>query len=258
MSRRIESNRHILRSRPKERYADRMVGVLDRSTAVFSRGPGAERIAYFSDAVYAIALTLLVVDLKIPEGSTSAAAVIVAEWPSYLGFALSFVIISVSWAGHHRRFRAIVRHDPGLIVVNLALLFGIASVPLPTALLAEFAPQPTAVAVYAAVIAYILLAQLATWVYAYRRGLVSDVVDRGMYWNVVFNLLPTPIVFLLSIPIAYVFGGQVGMYSWLSLAVIGPVAGRLVAREIDRRFPSPPQNPETSRESERSDDASIA
>lgn len=235
-----------------------MAGVLDRSSAVFSRGPGAERIAYFSDAVYAIALTLLVVDLKIPEGSTSAAAVIAAEWPSYLGFALSFVIISVSWAGHHRRFRVIVRHDPGLIVVNLALLFGIASVPLPTALLADFAPQPTAVAVYAAVIAYILLAQLATWVYAYRRGLVSDVVDRGMYWNVVFNLLPTPIVFLLSIPIAYVFGGQVGMYTWLALAVIGPVAGRLVAREIDRRFPAPAQNPVTSLESDRSDDASSA
>ena len=123
-----------------------MAGVIERSSAVFDRGPGAERIAYFSDAVYAIALTLLVVDLKIPDGATSAADVMAQEWPSYLGFALSFVIISISWIGHHRRFRVIVRHDVGLIVINLVLLFGIASVPFPTALLAEFSPQPVAVA----------------------------------------------------------------------------------------------------------------
>lgn len=238
------------------RYADPVAGVTERTNAVFGRGPGAERIAYFSDAVYAIALTLLVVDLKIPDGSTSAATVLAEEWPSYFGFALSFVIISISWVGHHRRFRVIVRHDTGLIIVNLALLFGVASVPFPTALLAEFSPQPVAVAVYAGVVAYILLAQLATWVYARRRDLLADVVDRGMFWNVVWNILPTPVLFLLSIPIAFVFGGQVAMYSWLALMVIGPVSGRLVARAIDRRIPAPVQKPVTSRDSERSELAS--
>ena len=228
------------------RYADPVAGVIERSSAVFDRGPGAERIAYFSDAVYAIALTLLVVDLKIPDGATSAADVMAQEWPSYLGFALSFVIISISWIGHHRRFRVIVRHDVGLIVINLVLLFGIASVPFPTALLAEFSPQPVAVALYAAAVAFILLAQLATWVYARRQNLLSTVVDEGMYWNVVWNVLPTPVLFLLSIPIAFVFGGQIAMYTWLALIVIGPISGRMVARAIDARIPAPDPDLETA------------
>ncbi len=212
-------------------------GVEDRMRGLFSRGAGADRIAYYSDAVYAIAMTLLVVDLRIPEGAGSAAEVLAQEWPSYGAFVLSFVIIAVSWVGHHRRFRVIERFDSGLIVLNLVLLFGVVSVPFSTSLLADFAPQPPAVAVYAATVAFILIAQLVCWIYACRAGLVADSVDRAVFWAVVWDVVPTILVFLVSIPFALFVDGYGATYLWLALLVISPVLGQIVPRLIDRRYP---------------------
>lgn len=214
-------------------------GVAARRTRLLVRGEGAERIAYYSDAVFAIAMTLLIVDLRIPESATSALEVLQDEWQPYLSFALSFAIVGYVWVGHHRRFRVIVRHDTGLMVINLVLLFLVASVPFPTSLIGEFAPETAAVVSYAAVMGLIPIAELAEWWYARRAGLLAEEVDPALFRYIAWDFLPIPLVFGASIVVALVFGGDVGMYTWFSLCVIGPVQGVLSARRIDRASARP-------------------
>jgi len=209
-------------------------GVETRYRRLFGRAEGAERVAYYSDAVYAIAMTLLVLDLRIPEGATSALEVLQQEWPAYVAFALSFVIIAYSWIGHHRRFRVVTGHDTGLIVINLALLFFVVSLPFPTALVSEFAPETSAVIVYAAAVALLELAELAEWVYLRRRGLLAPAVDAGVFRFILWDFLPAIVVFGGSIGVALAFGGTAAMLSWSAMLVLGPVTGVLAARRIDR------------------------
>jgi len=215
---------------PEERVAARY-------RRLFVRGSGADRIAYFSDAVFAIAMTLLVLDLRIPDGATSALAVVQAEWPSYLSFALSFVVIAWSWIGHHRRFKAIVAHDTGLIVINLGLLFVIVSIPFATSLLGEFSPELTSVVLYAACVMLIAVMELAEWLYLRRRRLLAPWVDGGVFLYVLWDILPVVIVFGGSIIVAFAAGGAVAMYCWFAMFVVSPVAGALVERRIDRARP---------------------
>lgn len=139
------------------------------------------------------------------------------------------------WVGHHRRFRVIVAHDTGLIVINLALLFVVASVPFPTSLLGEFAPERTAVVVYAACMTAIPLVGAAQWWYVRRRGLLSPEVDDVLLRYVGWGFLPMAAVFGASIPVALLVGGDEAMFLWYALLVVGPVQGVLTARHYDRR-----------------------
>jgi len=97
------------------------------------------RIEAFSDGVFAIAITLLILEIQvppqIPHGGLRNA--LVNLWPSYLAFLASFMTIGVMWLNHHRLFTLINKKDDGLIAFNLLLLLGITWLPFPTALLAE-------------------------------------------------------------------------------------------------------------------------
>jgi uncharacterized membrane protein len=99
------------------------------------------RIEAFSDGVFAIAVTLLVLDVKVPHGlqdSRALAAALVEQWPSYLALVTSFATILIMWINHHRLFTLIGRSDHGLLFYNGLLLFGVTIVPFPTALVAEY------------------------------------------------------------------------------------------------------------------------
>lgn len=112
------------------------------------------RIEAFSDGVFAIAMTLLVLDIKVPHelGSGGALAhALVAAWPTYLAFLTSYATILIMWVNHHRLFTHISRWDDRLLFINGALLLGVVLVPFPTALVAEYlghAGQTTAAMVY--------------------------------------------------------------------------------------------------------------
>src|SRR5512137_1560994 len=96
---------------------------------VYSDRSGLERIFLFTDAVMAIAITLLVLDLRVPEGPAGLGRALIALWPSYLSYLLSFVIIGNYWLSHHRLFRAIGRYDDRLVWLSLLFLFFIALLP---------------------------------------------------------------------------------------------------------------------------------
>ncbi|MBK4347205.1 TMEM175 family protein [Lacisediminihabitans changchengi] len=187
-------------------------------------GTNTDRLQFFSDAVFAIAMTLLVIDIAVPTISKSVSdaqldgalwRALGEEWDQFLAYGISFWVIAVNWAGHHRKFRLIGSYDQRLITANLALLFFIAFVPFPTSLISEYAGAMPAIVLYATVVSVISGLQWYLWFYAHRAGFLAPEVTEGMYRYVSRNYISVPLVFLLSIPVGYLFGGVWAMFFWI-------------------------------------------
>ncbi len=136
------------------------------------------RVEAFSDGVFAIAITLLILEIKIPrQDQGHLAAALLRQWPSYVAFFLSFAYIGIMWINHHRMFTHIKRSNDVLLVLNLLLLLGVTIVPFPTAVLAEHLGGPdqrTAALVYNATFVVIAVAFNVLWRYAVSRHLLHE------------------------------------------------------------------------------------
>ncbi|TPX06186.1 DUF1211 domain-containing protein [Schumannella luteola] len=200
-------------------------------------GDGTDRIQFFSDAVFAIAMTLLVLDIRLPADlgehpdAARVTSALVELWPQFFGYLLSFVVIAINWVNHHRKFRVIERWDSGLLVANFTLLALVAFLPFPTSALSDYGAVTPVVVLYAATVAALNLAQAWIWVHARRRGLMSDSVDAGVYRYVIANLLAMPVIFGLSIAIAFVSASW-AMYFWILTAP----ASAIVVGAARRRY----------------------
>jgi len=104
---------------------------------------GTERILAFSDGVFAIAITLLVLNLTVPEVKSGLSDALFQRWPAYLSYLLSFVVIGIIWAQHHHIFRFIKRTDHPFLLINIAFLMWVSFIPFPTAVLAQYLKNPT-------------------------------------------------------------------------------------------------------------------
>jgi uncharacterized membrane protein len=138
------------------------------------------RMEAFSDGVFAIAITLLVLEIKVPDAANLAAGLL-HLWPSYLAYAISFVVIGAIWVNHHTMFDLIVKVDQRLLLLNTALLAFVAFLPFPTAVMAEAfherAGQDIGAAFYGATLTVIGLFVNLVWLYASRRrDLLSDAI----------------------------------------------------------------------------------
>lgn len=110
------------------------------------------RVEAFSDGVFAIAITLLILDVHVPTGPPGTlSSGLLRQWPTYVAFLISFAFIGIMWVNHHRLFNHIRKSDNMLLFLNLLLLFGVTVVPFPTALLAGRYFNPTDRVVAAAV-----------------------------------------------------------------------------------------------------------
>jgi TMEM175 potassium channel family protein len=98
---------------------------------------GTGRLETFSDGVFAIAITLLILEIRPPEDFSHLARGLLDLWPSYAAYAASFLLIGGVWVNHHAMFRRIARADRWLLLLNLLLLLDVAFLPFPTAVLAE-------------------------------------------------------------------------------------------------------------------------
>ena len=100
------------------------------------------RVEAFSDGVMAIAITLLVLELKVPPaaetGGGELLTALLARWPSYVAYLAAFTTIGIIWLNHHTLLTKIARFDARLHWLNLVLLLGVATLPFPTALLADY------------------------------------------------------------------------------------------------------------------------
>lgn len=192
------------------------MNVSSRYAALVDSAP-TERLALFSDAVFAIAMTLLVIELHAPQVPEPELPGALAELVRpYLTFALSFAVIGLVWLSHHRKFRAIERCDAGLLRLNLLMLFFVASTPLPTAVLGEYGDSVIAVVVYAGTICAVGFALSAIWLYAWHAGLVSSEVDEPLFRYLLVRSFPIPGIFLLSIPVALVWGATAAELTWIA------------------------------------------
>jgi uncharacterized membrane protein len=142
-----------------------------------------DRVLFFSDAVFAIAITLLVVGLRVPDLPArliDAGQQLRAVEPRIFAFFLSFAVIGLFWTGHHSIFRYITALDRVLILINLLFLGTIAFLPYPTALLgATGTSQAPATILYAACVGAVGLGELAIWLWAIRADLVPTPFRRS-------------------------------------------------------------------------------
>ena len=193
-----------------------------------------DRVLFFSDAVMAIAITLLVVDLRVPDLVLNAHDELGADKHKILSFGISFVVIGLFWLGHHHLFRYITALDRRLILLNLLFLGTIAFLPYPTALLsATKGEQAGSTAFYAACVAATGLMELVIWLYAIRvDGLVPASMSRARRRYETSRLLPVPLVFALSIPVAFA-EPVAAQLTWLLLVPIGRLLRHTkVARQV--------------------------
>jgi len=129
------------------------------------------RLEAFSDGVFAVAITLLVLEIKVPHSGALGAGLLLL-WPSYLAYAISFVVIGAIWINHHVMFEWIVKADLELLLLNTLLLLFIAFLPFATAVLAEAfhqrVDQDIAAAFYGSTLAVIGLFVNFMWRYCSR------------------------------------------------------------------------------------------
>ena len=186
---------------------------------------GVERLVGFSDGVFAIAITLLVLSIEIPSGTDSAFRVISAERTDVLTYVISFLVIGKYWIEHHHMFERVVRQDDRLLWLNLLFLLCIAFVPFPTALLGDTISTAT-VSVYAFTLVLTDLLAASSWWYATGPGELTDHPTTSVQRRAhIIRMLAPTAVLVVSILVA-MFRPVWGMYCWFALALVDPVLHR--------------------------------
>lgn len=185
-------------------------------------GMSLARINSFSDAVFAVAITLLILNVTLPfvrHGATNAELgdALTSIWPHYLAYGISFLVIGSLWIGHHKFFDHLVRHDEVLVRLNIVYLMCVVFIPFPTNVLSLHSSTQLAVVFYAATIAVTNLFGIVSCVYAYSgKRLVDDEVQMGYLRASAVTSLVTVIVFVISIGISFA-SPTAAMFSWLAL-----------------------------------------
>ncbi|WP_183510167.1 TMEM175 family protein [Paeniglutamicibacter cryotolerans] len=192
---------------------------------------------FFSDAVFAIAMTLLVLDLKLPAMPSNMTAaqfngILMDQREPLAGFILSFVLVGRLWLAHHRRFNAMKGHDGKLQVINLLALFFVVFLPVPTALLFEANSQtPWPPVIYSLTISGSFLSLNWLWRHAYRSGLMQPWVDRPMYRLVLRSQDPGWVVFVMSIPVEFI-RPDFALFSWILILPYSVISGKYQMRRF--------------------------
>jgi uncharacterized membrane protein len=194
---------------------------------------GFERTIAFSDGVFAIAITLLVLSIDIPKlgRGESLDHALSNLGDNVVSYFIGFAVIGLFWVGHHYFFDSLRGFDGRLLWLNLLYLSFIGLLPFSTALLGDYGNDPTALTAYAINVGLAGLADALMMGVAVRANLLEPAKQASGREMIARNLIP-PAVFFASIPLAYA-DTDLAKYSWLLIAVIPRVlirAGVLTAR----------------------------
>jgi TMEM175 potassium channel family protein len=168
------------------------------------------RTEAFSDGVFAIAITLLIIEVRPPHSEAGGLAGDLANlWPKYAAYVVSFVIIGIIWVNHHQIFERITAVDRPLLFLNLLLLLTVAFLPFPTALLGDYIRQGdnahVAAAVYGSNMTLIGLSFIAIWTYLARvPSLLAPEFGTEGALRARRAAMIGPVLYGLSIPLAFV------------------------------------------------------
>ncbi len=205
------------------------------------------RIEAFSDGIFAVAITLLVLNIQVPKMSNGElwradllGVALLKQWPTYLAFVTSFATIGVMWINHHRLFTHIKSSNDILLALNLLLLLLIVFVPFPTALLTDYLqpqqlladylqPQYSLAAViYSATFILLAIAFNILWRYAsHNNRLLDPQADRGAVEAITKQYRFGPLLYLVALVLAFVYAPA--SMTWnLLLAIFFALPGRII------------------------------
>lgn len=182
------------------------------------------RAVTFFDAIFAFAVTLLIttVDEFSADAWSSFSAMWNANGSSLLAFAISFVVVVSFWRSNHRTVTGFVALDNRAILLNCAVMFGVVLLPFATEALGKL-DLPLPVAVYAVVISGTYLMQFYVEWDSDRRGLLPVRKARDERFWFAVNVIPLPLVFLTSIPVAYLLSPGSAQRCWIVLLAVYPL-----------------------------------
>ena len=209
-----------------------------RASRSFPRGSDEfTRILAFSDGVFAIAVTLLVVGIGVPalsgDGSDEQELLDALDdlVPEMISFFISFAVIGRYWVAHHQMFSRLAAMDYGLVGLNLLYLAFIAFLPFPTALLGSYFENPISVALYSLTVACVSTLEVVLFRRAHRRGLFTRPLPEYVFrWGVLGSLLPVAF-FLIAIPLAFV-NTIVAAAMWFGPVPCAIVLNRLASPDV--------------------------
>ncbi|NJR50617.1 MAG: DUF1211 domain-containing protein [Leptolyngbyaceae cyanobacterium CSU_1_3] len=166
-----------------------------------------DRLSFFSDGVFAITITLLVIEIKVPELKEVAKDQITPAlfkelahlMPSIWGCVISFVILGLYWIAHHNMFMSIKHHNHTLLWLNTFFLMCIASVPFTTGLISHYPDQQISVVAYAAVLTLTGIFLNIIWWYSSTHYLLEEGIEPEFVTFVHRYIRIAPIVYALSI-----------------------------------------------------------
>ena len=183
------------------------------------------RLETFADAVFAIAITLLIIEIRLPPHEEvlrigGVGPALLSLWPSYVGYLISFIVIGIMWANHHNLMKLVDRVDHGFITLTLLLLMCVAFLPFPTAVMAEHLADPdaheraVAVAFYCGCFTVTAVFYFLMWWHAARgrRLIASNVPDEAVR-AITRAYVPGSFLYLTATLLAFVHVG-------LSLAIV--------------------------------------
>jgi TMEM175 potassium channel family protein len=206
-------------------------------------GLNTNRIEAFSDGVFAVAITLLVLNLQVPELAASVVskelvAKLIELWPKLLIYVLSFVIVGIYWVAHHNSFHYIKRTDRTLLWLNLLLLLCIVFIPFPTALVGEYPEQHISIVIYGGTLVITgLVLQLLWWYATSGDRLVDGEIDPHLMQRATRRNLAAPLIYLLAIGVSFL-SVQISLVFFILVPVYYIFPGRIDRHWMQRNTDS--------------------
>lgn len=195
-----------------------------------------DRIILFSDAVFAIAITLLILEIRVPELARETAAdrmphALLELLPKFMGFFISFWMIAIYWVFHHQMCRHLRRYSRALIMLNFLFLMWIVFLPFSAGLFSTYFRVPLANVIYSLNLTVTGICLWLFWRHAAggRRLIDPALTDREIHFHGLRALL-IPAVYLLSVPIALWMDLKFSRQVWI---LIGPAMLALRKRYPD-------------------------
>jgi uncharacterized membrane protein len=195
------------------------------------------RVVFFSDAVFAIALTLLALDLRVtdlrgdPDAPSSMLSALDDLVPQLVAYGVGFLLLAKYWLAHHRFMSRIGAIDGRFMGLNLTYLGFVALLPFPTALIGEYESNPISGVAFALALATVSLMETVLLVHAHRARLFIRPSTSAQFRHEALGSIQPAIMFVITIPIAFINP----TYMLLSWLVAAPLLGWLLSRSgLDR------------------------
>jgi uncharacterized membrane protein len=188
------------------------------------------RVLAFSDGLYAIAMTLLIVSVGVPNVADKESVGDLADalddlQPEFVSFFISFAVIGRYWVAHHQFVSLLATIDRSFVWLNLTYLMFVAFLPFPTSLLGDYIDNPLSVALYATNVAVVSGMEVVLFRHAQRAGLLQRPLPANVYrYGVTVSLSPV-LFFIASIPIAFA-STSLAIVTWFLVVPFGVLSNR--------------------------------